>query len=162
MRRNKQYEDTLSMLEIIRSKINLREAKEDKNEDNDEGEAIAITNDPIFGSNVLDEQINAFRKAVSPGAKFSDENKDEPENNPLVYYPKTGNLIFSGSIPSMSNLKFQISLNDTSEAPYVFVDGLQLTEHVCETLTKLAGFTKNFINEWSASSDLLRKLGKED
>jgi len=111
---------------------------------------------------VLSSQINAFRKAVSPAAKFASENSEDPESNPLVYYPNTGNLIFSGSIPTMSNLKFQINLNDTSESPYIFVDGLQLTDNVCETLINLLGFTKNFIREWSNEGDTLRKLGKED
>jgi hypothetical protein len=152
------YDETVEMLNIIRHHGTRLNEETNK----DRGEAIAITNDPRFGTNALSEQIDAFRKTVHPGAKFSDENPEDPESNPLVYYPKTGNLVFSGSIPSISGLKFQISLNDTAEAPYVFADGLHLTESVCNTLIKLAGFTKNFINEWSASGDMLRKLSKED
>ena len=53
---------------------------------------------------------------MSGGAKFGDENESEPESNPLVYYPKSGNLVFSGSIPNLSGLKFQFSLNYQEES----------------------------------------------
>lgn len=147
-----QYDITKRLLDTIRGGRNRLNEAEDK------GEAVAITNNPKFGTNVLKTQIDAFKASVHPGAKFSDENEDEPENNPMVYYPKTGNLVFSGSIPSLSNLKFQISMNDSTKAPYIFVDGLALTEETCEVLNKMAGFTKNFIDEWSAAGDILDSL----
>lgn len=149
------YDISKTMLDSIRGKKRpLNEAEEDK------GDAIAITNDPRFGQNVLQNQIDSFKQTVNNGAKFANENGEEPENNPLVYFPKSGNLVFSGSIPSMSGLKFQYSLNDVTEAPYIFVDGLALTESVIETLNKMRGHYLNWRDEFLAAGDLLDKLKK--
>ena len=147
-----QYDVSKSILETIRNSKNVLK------EENVDDKPVAITNDPKFGTNVLQSQIDSFRSAVHHGAKFADEDSENPENNPLVYFPGSKNLVFSGTIPSMANLKFQISLNDATEAPYIFVDGLALTDTVCDTLRKLAGFTKNFRDEWNAAGDLLGKL----
>ena len=155
MSRNNQYDISKEMLRKIREgNAHLIKEEEEK------GEPIAITNEPKFGTNVLQTQINAFKSAVHPGAKFAELNTENPEDSPLVYFPKTGNLVFSGSIPSMANLKFQIRLNDATGAPYIFVEGLSLTSQNCEVLKKLAGFTSNFIDEWNAAGDVLDKLGK--
>jgi len=158
-----QYDDIKNLLGISRS---MFETKTRKNgvksfmltEEEQKSDAIAITNDTRFGDNVLQGQIDGFKKAVNGGAKFAKPNEDEPENNPLVYYPKTGNLIFSGSIPQLSNLRFQFSLNDVTGSPYIFVDGLALTEEAITTLNKLRGYYLNFRDEWLSSGDLLDKL----
>lgn len=137
----------------------LREA-EDKPEKKEE--AIPITNDARFGDNVLKNQIENFKKTVNGGAKFASENQDDPESNPLIYYPETGNLVFSGSIPSLSGMKFQFSLNDVTNAPYIFVDGLALTEEVVNVINKMRGYFLNWKDSWNSSTDLLEKLKKKD
>ena len=153
-----EYDISKDILGRIRSSNkHLNEAEEKKKKD-----PIAITNDAIFGTNVLTSQIDAFRSAVHPGAKFSEMNEEEAESNPLVYYPESGNVVFSGSIPNLSNLKFQISLNDVTGAPYIFVDGLSLTPDVLEVLKRLSGFAKNFIDQWSSVGDQLAKIAQED
>ena len=164
MRNTKEYEQSQHMIEAIKESVEnnrrrrhiIKEEKED-----DKADAIAITNDARFGQNVLQNQIENFRKTVNGGAKFADENSENAESNPLVYYPKSGNLVFSGSIPNLSGLKFQFSLNDVTNAPYIFVDGLALTDDVISTLNKLHGFYKNWSDEWTASTDLLDKLKKD-
>lgn len=129
-------------------------------EESKKNKAIAITDDPKFGTNVLQNQIDAFRSSVNPGARFSkDENDDE--SNALVYFPNDKNLVFTGSIPTMSGLKFQFSLNDVTDSPYVFVDGLALTDSVIETLKRLKGFYANWKTEWLEASSMLEKLGKD-
>ena len=157
---DREYDSIKALLELSRSQT-AQQLNESENKE-DEGEAIAITNDARFGQQVLTNQISAFKKSVSGGAKFASENSEDPESNPLVFYPKSGNLIFSGSIPSMSDLKFQFSLNDVTNAPYIFVDGLALTEDVLNTLKKLYGYYRNWKSEWEVSSDLLDKLKKEE
>lgn len=159
-KRDIDYDLTKSMLSQIRENkdgfkgiLTEAEGKED---------IIPITNDPRFGQEVLKNQIDAFKKAVSGGAKFASENAEDAESNPLVYYPKTGNLVFSGSIPSLSDLKFQFSLNDVTNAPYIFVDGLAITEDVATLINKLRGYYLNWKDEWQASTDLLDKLKKEN
>lgn len=160
---NNTYDTSKNMLESIRllietSKKNrkcpIREEQEKK------GKPIAITNDPKFGQNVLKNQINAFKQSVYLGAKFADENEEKPEENPLIYYPATGNLIFSGTIPTMANLKFQFSLNDSNSAPYIFVDGLSLTTENLTVLNKLCGYYQNWKEEFLTASDMLDSLGE--
>ncbi len=160
---NNQYDNIKELLDISRSAKTMRESKirtrgfllteEEKKKD-----AIAITNDARFGDNVLQGQIDSFKQTVNAGAKFAKENSDEPENNPLVYYPKTGNLIFSGSIPQLNGLKFQFSLNDVASSPYVFVEGLCLSEECIKTLSKLRGFYLNWRDEWQNSGSMLDRL----
>ena len=55
-------------------------------------------------------------------------------------------------------MKFQFSLNDVTDSPYVFVDGLALTANVLDTLKKLKGFYDNWKEEWLTAGDLLDKL----
>lgn len=158
---NEEYEITQEMISAVRVSATqvaphvLNEAEEEG-----DGDAIPITDDPRFGQNVLTNQIENFRKTVNGGAKFADQS-DDAEKNPLIFYPKSGNLVFSGSIPNISGLKFQFSLNDVTNAPYIFVDGLALTDDVLTTLRKLSGFYKNWRDEWSASTDLLDRLKKK-
>lgn len=163
MKRNREYEQTQEMIEFIKENSVRRNRRplNEESEGNDKEDIIPITNEPRFGQNVLDNQIENFRKTVSGGAKFADENSDDAESNPLVFYPKSGNLVFSGSIPNLSGLKFQFSLNDVTNAPYIFVDGLALTDDVLNTLNKLHGYFLNWKDEFLAATDLLDKLKKE-
>lgn len=164
MKNSKEYEQTQLMIEAVKksaTKKIRKILKEEKNQEDEKEGAIAITNSPRFGTNVLQNQIDNFRKTVNGGAKFGNENESDPESNPLVYYPKSGNLVFSGSIPNLSGLKFQFSLNDVTNAPYIFVDGLALTEDVITTLNKISGFYKNWRDEFEAATDLLDKLKKD-
>lgn len=164
MSKNDNYDISRVMLESIRvSGENSTKAKKQKSilkEDEKKRGSIAITNDPRFGQNVLQNQIDSFKQTVNNGARFAKENTEEAESNPLVFFPETGNLVFSGSIPNMSGLKFQYSLNDVTGAPYIFVDGLALTDDVIMTLNKMNGHYKNWRDEWLESGDLLDKLKK--
>lgn len=156
------YDVSKQMLESIRNANNKKQRKEPLKEALEKDDKpIAITDDPKFGSNVLTNQINAFKQAVNGGAKFAKEDASNAESNPLVYFPNNGNLIFSGSIPCLSDLKFQFSMNDNTAAPYIFVNGLALTDDVLSTLMKLQGFYKNWRDEWLVADDVLGKLGKK-
>ena len=162
MKGSTQYEYMRNMMDMSRRLFEVKQRPSIKKfmltEEEQKRDAIAITNDARFGQSVLQGQIDSFKQTVNAGAKFAKENADEPENNPLVYYPKTGNLVFSGSIPQLNNLKFQFSLNDTTGSPYIFVDGLCLSEDAIKTLSKLRGFFLNWRDEWENSGDLLDKL----
>lgn len=161
MKGNIEYENMKNMLDVSRKMLESRKTNVNKimlTEEEEKRDAIAITNDARFGQNVLQGQIDSFKQTVNAGAKFAKENADEPENNPLVYYPKTGNLVFSGSIPQLNNLRFQFSLNDTTGSPYIFVDGLCLSEEAIVTLSRLRGFYSNWRDSWWSSDDLLLKL----
>lgn len=152
-----EYEITKKMLSMFENKSMIREVENDSNN----GDAIAITDDAKFGEQVLTNQMNSFKQSVHGGAKFANASPSNPKSSPLVFFPETGNLIFSGSIPALSNLKFQFSLNDVTSAPYIFVDGLSLTDEAIKTLNKLNGFYKNWCDEWFQAGELLEKLKKE-
>ena len=161
-KKNREYEQSQEMIEFIKeNSVRRKRIINEAEETDDKGDIIPITDEPRFGQDVLSNQIENFRKTVSGGAKFASADSDDPESTPLVFYPKSGNLVFSGSIPSISGLKFQFSLNDVTNAPYIFVDGLALTDDVLNTLQKLSGFYKNWREEWQASTDLLDKLKKD-
>lgn len=146
---NNRYDDDKSMLNSIRS---LNES------DNKKPDAIPITDDSRFGDHVLQNQIDNFRQTVEPSAKFGKVNPDDPQSNPLVFFPATGNLVFSGSIPTLSNLRFQFSLNDINSAPYIFVDGLALSEEAINVINKIRGYYLNWRESWFSQTDLLEKL----
>lgn len=146
---------TRNILNRIRNKQIL---KEDTNQD-----AIAITNDPKFGQEVLKNQIDEFRSTVDGGAQFATENTSSPAESPLVYMPATGNLVFSGTIPALNNLKWQFSLKDSDGAGlFIWSEGLRLNKENLQTLNKLHGHYLNWKNQWEQSSSMLENLGKNN
>lgn len=162
-----QYDDDKDMLKLIRN-ITENSVKEKNRlllEQDGDGkkDAIAITNGEKFGLNVLDKQKEAFKNAVDGGTQFSPEKKDgsNAESNPLVYYPSTGNLVFSGVIPSMNNLKWQFSLNDSDgDGVFFWSDGLRLTDENIRKLNKLRGHYLNWRDSWQKEGELLKSLEK--
>ena len=159
-------DNTRDMLNIVRGKITenkinnaIEERKKLIREDREnKKDYIAITNDVIFGNNVLQSQIEAFKSSVNPGAKFSKEDANNPDTNPLIYLPETGNLVFSGTIPNLGNMKFQFSLMDVTNAPYIWCEGLPLTDEVTNTINKMKAFYLNWKEQWLLREDLLQKL----
>jgi hypothetical protein len=150
---------TRSMLERIRQKATL--LKEDVNQEGQD--AIAITNDPKFGQEVLKNQIEEFKATVDGGAQFASENTASPSDSPLVYMPSTGNLIFSGTIPALNNLKWQFSLKDSDGTGlFIWSEGLRLNKENLQVLNKLYGHYQNWKKEWEASAGMLENLGRKD
>ena len=91
--------------------------------------AIAITDDPKFGEKVLSKQKEHFRSAVDNGVEFARPDNGNPEESPLIYMPETGNIIFSGTIPSLGNLKWQFVLkNNTGNGCFIWADELILNK----------------------------------
>lgn len=164
-------DNTRDMLNIVREKITENKVnnaiarrkkliREDEEKGKKKKDYIAITNDVKFGNNVLQTQIDAFKASVNPGAKFSSEDSENPDTNPLVYLPETGNLVFSGTIPNLGNMKFQFSLMDVTNAPYIWTEGLPLTDEVTNTINKMKAFYLNWKEQWLLREDLLEKLDK--
>lgn len=157
---SRRYDEDKALFQRIRQMNEGKTLLKEEVEEEEKEKSIAITDDPKFGDRVLSNQIDAFKQAVNGGAKFAKQNEDDTESNPLVYFPNTGNLIFSGSIPTLSDLKFQFSLNDVTGSPYIFVDGLALTEEVINCLNRLRGYYSNWRDSWLSSSDILDDLKK--
>ena len=141
----------------------IRCAKASLLKESEEQDAIAITNDPKFGQEVLKNQIEEFKSTVDGGAQFSNENGDNPSNSPLVYMPSTGNLVFSGVIPSMNNLKWQFSLKDSDGTGlFIWADGLRMNKENLQILNKLYGHYQNWKTQWEQSSGMLENLNKKE
>jgi hypothetical protein len=127
--------------------------------ENTNNDAIAITNDPKFGQEVLKNQINEFRSTVDGGTQFANEDENNPANSPLVYIPSSGNLVFSGTIPALNNLKWQFSLKDSDGTGlFIWSDGLRLSKENMQILNKLYGHYLNWKNQWEQSSSMLTQL----
>ena len=153
---------TRNILNNIRNKQIISENKIIL-EDNNQQDALAITNDPKFGQEVLKNQIQEFRSSVDGGAQFSTENSTNPTSSPLVYIPSTGNLVFSGSIPALNNLKWQFSLKDSDGTGlFLWVDGLRLNKENLQILNKLFGHYQNWKNQWQQSASMLDNLNNKD
>jgi hypothetical protein len=126
-------------------------------------DAIAITNDPKFGQEVLKNQIEEFKSTVDGGAQFASDNASNPTESPLVYIPSSGNLVFSGTIPSLNNLKWQFSLKDSDGAGlFIWSEGLRLNKENLQTLNKLHGHYLNWKTQWEQSGSMLDNLGKNN
>lgn len=149
---------TRNILNNIRTRSLLKEDIEE----NKKQDAIAITNDAKFGQEVLKNQINEFRSTVDGGTQFANENENSPSNSPLVYIPSSGNLIFSGTIPSLNNLKWQFSLKDSDGTGlFIWSEGLRLNKDNLQKLNKLYGHYLNWKSQWEQSSSMLENLGKK-
>jgi hypothetical protein len=156
MKKNTISEDvaTRFILNQIRNKQLL---KEDNNTSNND--AIAITNDPKFGQDVLKNQIDEFRNVVDGGAQFTSENNNTPLSSPLVYIPSSGNLVFSGVIPALNNLKWQFSLKDSDGIGlFIWTEGLRLNKENLQKLNKLSGHYLNWKKQWEQSISMLDNL----
>lgn len=132
----------------------INEAKES------EQKAIAITDDPRFGQNVLTNQIEQFRSIVEGGAEFS--RADGPVSEaPLIYIPRDKNLVFSGVIPCLNNLKWQFVLNtDTGNGCFLWAEKLILNPENIKILNKLFGFYQNWRDEWNTEKGDLERMAK--
>ena len=122
-------------------------------------DAIAITDEPKFGQNALTNQIQQFRSSVESGAQFAKVDNSNASECPLIYMPSTGNLVFSGVIPCLNNLKWQFVLKtSTGNGCFVWADGLILNKDNMQILNKLFGFYQNWREQWNSESADLERM----
>lgn len=163
----KHNEDIYIMLENMRakqesvntSKTILKEEKDILKEDIDYNDAIAITDDPKFGQNALSNQIDQFKSVVESGAQFTKPGDGSISEAPLIYIPGSNNLVFSGIIPCLNNLKFQFVLKtSTGNGCFVWVDELILNKDNIQILNKLYSFYLNWRESWNSEAADLEKM----
>jgi len=151
---------TRSMLNKIRILKEEADEKESKKKDEKKESAVAITDDPKFGQNALSSQIEQFKSSVESGAQFSKPGENVADS-PLIYMPDTENLIFSGTIPCLNNLKWQFVLKtSTGSGCFIWSDGMILNRENLQILNKLYGFYENWKNQWQSESRDLELIGK--
>lgn len=156
---------TRDMLDKIRkieessiAKKNLLKEEDEKNI-KPAADGIAITDDPMFGQNTLTNQIQQFRISVESGAQFSKPDVNNVSESPLIYMPNENNLIFSGVIPCLNNLKFQFKLRtNTGDGCFLTTNGLLLNDKNLEILNKLYGFYQNWKEQWNMESSTLEQM----
>ena len=137
----------------------IREEREDDNKDNKKTDAIAITDDPKFGTRVLSSQIESFRMQVESGAQFNEANPDEVGDSPLIFMPETKNMVFSGTIPALNNLKWQFVLKtSTGNGCFIWADGLIVNKDNLQTLNKLQGYYLNWREQWNQEAADLDRM----
>lgn len=146
------FDVTKKMIKIIKESrnydVNVKLLKEDYEtasdsegniDDEHDTEGVPVTDDPKFGNQTLTKQKDAAKEI---GADF--KNFDTP----LLFYPEDGDLVLSGEIPDMSDLKFQFRYKDSSgQGCYVWVEGLQLTDENIKKINRIQGFYKNWKDE---------------
>lgn len=131
---------------------------EEKNGDKKQT-AIAITDNPRFGQNALTSQIEQFKSSVDSGAQFSKADESNVADSPLIYMPDTGNLVFSGTIPCLNNLKWQFVLKtSTGNGCFIWSDGMILSKDNLKILNKLYGFYENWREQWNSESADLERM----
>lgn len=157
---NTDTRDILGIIRNLQESVNSCPTKKILMEENKkETDAIAITDEPKFGQNVLTTQIQQFKSSVESGAQFSKVNNDDVSSCPLIYMPSTGNLIFSGVIPCLNNLKWQFVLKtSTGNGCFLWADGLILNKDNMQILNKLYGFYCNWKEDWQMESADLEKM----
>lgn len=154
---------TRDMLDKIRkieeSSINSKSIINEEIESKTAADGIAITDDPMFGQNTLSNQIQQFRVSVESGAQFSKPDTGNVSESPLIYMPNENNLIFSGVIPCLNNLKFQFKLRtNTGDGCFLTTNGLLLNDKNLEILNKLYGFYQNWKEQWNMESSTLEQM----
>ena len=169
----KEDDITRNMLSKIRSTMAARKGdvygliKEEKDKEADAMDAIAITDEPKFGTNVLSSQIDSFRMQVESGAQFNEANPDKVSDSPLIFMPGTKNMVFSGTIPALNNLKWQFVLKtSTGNGCFIWAEGLIINKDNLQILNKLQGYYSNWREQWnSEAADLdrmVRNLTEKD
>ena len=149
-----QIEELQSQIDTLKSKIDDEDADMDS-----DTEAIAITDEPKFAQNALTNQIQQFRSSVESGAQFAKVDNSNVSECPLIYMPSTGNLVFSGVIPCLNNLKWQFVLKtSTGNGCFVWADGLILNKDNMQILNKLFGFYQNWREQWNSESADLERM----
>ena len=92
-------------------------------------------------------------------AKFSKPEEEDVASSPLIYLPDDGNLVFSGVIPCLNNLKWQFVLKtSTGNGCFTWCDGLILTKENMAILNKLYGYYVNWKESWTMEASDLEAL----
>lgn len=129
----------------------LREAEDKGSEDNsyttkdqqDNEDAVPYTAQDTLMTNILDAAKQEF------GADFNEI------KNPMLYYPKDGDITLSGVIPEMNDAKFQFRYKVGDGAGcYVWSNPyMPISDKTIKTLSKVNGVCKNWRDEISKSED---------
>ena len=122
----------------------LKEFNEhDTKETDNEMDAVPYTMQDELMANITQTAKTQF------GADFSQS------DNPMLYYPKDGDVTLSGVISDMNNAKFQFRYKDSSgNGCYIWTEPLQLTDETIKKLSVINGVFKNWKNDLASAEDI--------
>lgn len=70
------------------------------------------------------------------------------DNRSTIVYPNDNDVIFSGVITDLNDLKFQFRYNDQSGGLYIWADSMLLTKDVSDKLSKLVVIREQWKDYW--------------
>lgn len=145
MRQNN-FNDIYKTLQLLREAEDNynKEPKDTQENDNDEQQdAVPYSAQDTLMTNVLASAKQEF------GADFNSI------KNPMLYYPKDGDITLSGVIPEMNDAKFQFRYKVGDGAGcYVWSNPyMPISDKTIQTLQKVNGVCKNWRDEISKSED---------
>lgn len=109
-------------------------------EQTDNTQGLSITNDAKYGENELSKEKESLINALNSNVIFGD--------NPLIVYPESHNVIFTGTVVDMNNLKFQFSFADSTGGCYMSVENLALNETNIKKVNQLYNYYLNWKKDW--------------
>lgn len=132
--------DIRETLGVVRGLFESRGINEDASQD--EGDAIPYGKDDELYNNT----INAARTQF--GADFTGC------ENPMLYYPSNGDVVFSGRIPTLNDAKFQFHYLDGTQGCYLWFEPIALNDDSLAVLNKISGVFKNWRKELETATDI--------
>jgi hypothetical protein len=147
---NRQWNDTKKILYIVKRGL-IKEEDESIG-----GEEVPEETDSDMGDDAIPftEQDNVLGEYKTQATTaFGADFKDNP--NPLIYYKSSDDIIFSGIVPDLNNMKFQFRYRDSNgEGCYIYSDPVQLTDNNISKINKIYGFFKNWRDSITKSGGL--------
>ena len=75
-------------------------------------------------------------------------------SNPMLYYPEDGDVVLSGKIPTLNDMRFQFRFKDQNGGCYVWSSPLTLNKDTISTLSRIYGVFENWKNELTTTEDI--------
>lgn len=133
----KEFIDIQDTLNRIRTKVSLLK------ENNEKTDGVPYTSNDELMSSSIEAAKTQF------GADFSNH------ETPMLYYPQDGDVILSGTIPSLNNAKFQYRYKDSSGMGcYFWSDSLILNDENLTKVSRILGVFKNWKSDLEKSEDI--------
>lgn len=133
----KEFIDIQDTLNRLRTKVSLLK------ENNEKTDGVPYTSNDELMSSSIEAAKTQF------GADFSNH------ETPMLYYPQDGDVILSGTIPSLNNAKFQYRYKDSSGMGcYFWSDSLILNDENLTKVSRILGVFKNWKADLEKSEDI--------
>lgn len=132
-----EYDESRRMLELIREGMRFKKNNNHKKmitEQKSQPDSINVKEEQ---PDVQSQEEKKFKDVISPRVIF----------DPLMVYPKTGNVEWGGEFQD-SKLQWFYSLDDTNGI-YISCELMRLDDDTLDRIKKLAGFYDNWANEWA-------------